>query len=141
MTMTESATGAPPLPSISVPPSMARAASCGPCAETIDTASNTPSSARKTNRFTRTSGMRRDYRRSASTDLPGPEGLAPAHLPGPKGPGLHYRWTDSWRDLFLRWDRVAMSRPKRLAGFSYVGLHRYFLTFRTLNSARMFERA
>jgi|ERR1044072_5186140 putative transposase len=34
-----------------------------------------------------------------------------------------------------------MSRPKRLAGFSYIGLHRYLLTFRTLNGARMFERA
>ena len=40
----------------------------------------------------------------------------------------------------MRFGRIAMSRPKRLAGFSYVGLHRYLLTFRTLNSARMFER-
>ena len=38
-------------------------------------------------------------------------------------------------------DTHHMSRPKRLRGFSYVGLHRYLLTFRTFNSARLFEDA
>src|SRR4030095_5418204 len=52
MTTTESATGVPPLPSMSVPPSTTRADCCGACADTIDTASATPNNARDTNAFT-----------------------------------------------------------------------------------------
>src|SRR6266581_7725695 len=36
--------------------------------------------------------------------------------------------------------RDAMSRPPRLRGFSYRGVHRYLLTFCTIERARIFER-
>src|SRR5689334_8688037 len=86
--MTVSGTGAPPLPSMSVPPSMASAACCGACAAVSDTAS-------ATNNAPCSDLLTFDLRdgESLQDNVAGPKGaMAPADLPGPNGPPGQILW-------------------------------------------------
>src|SRR4030095_2919701 len=125
MTTTGCATGVPPLPSMSVPPSTTRADCCGACADTIDTASATPDNTRDNNLFTRASGESPEAYRKSGRICRVQKDPASSARPG----------------LIIATSLRAMSRPPRLRRFSYRGCHRYLLTFCTIHRARLFEDA